>query len=109
MKLDCCFFCRGRVDERLGTPYSICYDPEWRVNIWGGDTHRYLAYICEACALSRGLALSSDVEILVEGISVGSVDPAEISEALKDYEPKASVRIEAIEAYDPKLRPDGEG
>ncbi len=37
---------------------------------------------------------------------------AEILRDLEDYqsdtEPKASVRIEAIEAYDPKLRPDGE-
>lgn len=30
--------------------YSLCYDPEAPRNIWGGDTHQYLAVFCEKCA-----------------------------------------------------------
>lgn len=30
-------------------PVSICYDPHWEINIWGGDSHRYICAMCDAC------------------------------------------------------------
>lgn len=31
-------------------PWSICYDPEWKRNTWGGETHEYRGWLCQACA-----------------------------------------------------------
>ena len=32
------------------SPWSICFDPEWRHNCWGGDSHQYRGRLCQACA-----------------------------------------------------------
>jgi len=31
------------------SPYSICYDLSYKTNVWGGDSHEYVGYICEEC------------------------------------------------------------
>lgn len=50
--LDSCWKCKVPTDN---SPYSICYDAEWKRNVWGGDTHVYIAYICNMCAKELGL------------------------------------------------------
>ena len=30
-------------------PFSICFDPDWRRNVWGGETHYYMCQICNEC------------------------------------------------------------
>lgn len=44
-----CIICKK---ELLGqdSPWSICYDSEWKHNSWGGDTHKYKALLCQDCA-----------------------------------------------------------
>lgn len=32
------------------SPWSICFDPKWKENVWGGDTHEYRAILCQQCA-----------------------------------------------------------
>lgn len=31
------------------SPWSICYDSEWRHNSWGGDTHEFRGLLCQNC------------------------------------------------------------
>jgi hypothetical protein len=29
--------------------HTICFDPEWERNVWGGDTHKILGWLCGEC------------------------------------------------------------
>lgn len=44
-----CILCHNDLPDG-DSPWSICYDPEWKRNVWGGDTHEYIAMLCESCA-----------------------------------------------------------
>ena len=43
-----CCVCHDHIEDFC--PWSICYDPEVKRNIWGGDTHEYKGYFCQSCA-----------------------------------------------------------
>ena len=43
-----CIICKIELDDK-GTPYSVCYDPEFEHNVWGGDSHEYVGYLCKSC------------------------------------------------------------
>jgi hypothetical protein len=32
------------------SPWSVCFDPSYRENVWGGDTHEIKGYLCQDCA-----------------------------------------------------------
>jgi hypothetical protein len=32
------------------SPWTICYDPMWENNVWGGDSHEYRGFLCQKCA-----------------------------------------------------------
>lgn len=32
------------------SPWSVCFDPLWKDNVWGGDSHEIRAVICQECA-----------------------------------------------------------
>lgn len=49
MKTDRCSLCDSVLDDG-DSPWSICYDPLLKLNIWGGDTHEYRAFLCQECA-----------------------------------------------------------
>ena len=44
-----CVICGEKLNHILGGPWSICFDPMWEKNCWGGDTHEIVGYICEGC------------------------------------------------------------
>ena len=43
-----CVLCDKPI-EAGHSPFSICYDPEWEHNVWGGDTHESLGLLCVQC------------------------------------------------------------
>lgn len=43
-----CCSCGAKFDYL--SPWSVCYDPEYKRNVWGGDTHLMRGYLCQACA-----------------------------------------------------------
>lgn len=56
-KSDRCVKCSCKLDDG-NSPWSICFDPEWIHNCWGGDTHKYCGLLCQACAeniLAKGV------------------------------------------------------
>lgn len=32
------------------SPWSICFDPYWQENVWGGDSHETRGMFCQVCA-----------------------------------------------------------
>jgi predicted RNA-binding Zn-ribbon protein involved in translation (DUF1610 family) len=44
-----CLVCRKDITNKNGSPYSVCYDPHWETNVWGGDSHKHVGYLCENC------------------------------------------------------------
>ena len=43
-----CLFCKKTLNDKH-TAYSVCYDPCWKENVWGGDSHQYIGYLCDEC------------------------------------------------------------
>lgn len=41
-----CVYCEQPLGE---SPFTICYDPAWRENVWGGDTHAPTGWLCLPC------------------------------------------------------------
>jgi hypothetical protein len=41
-----CFICHKRISN---SSWSVCYDPEYKHNVWGGDSHQYVSYIHDKC------------------------------------------------------------
>lgn len=39
-----------------GTRWSVCEDAAFESNVWGGDSHEYVGYLCDECGerLKRG-------------------------------------------------------
>lgn len=46
---DCCSLCGAELDNGF-SPWSICFDPFFDRNLWGGDSHEYRALLCQECA-----------------------------------------------------------
>lgn len=46
---DVCLNCGKTFTEKWQTPWSICYDPSYKTNVWGGDSHEYIGYLCGRC------------------------------------------------------------
>jgi hypothetical protein len=44
--MDKCLICHRNIKDG---PYCVCYDPDWKINVWGGDSHRYVGYLCNKC------------------------------------------------------------
>lgn len=44
-----CTVCGSFIFNKDVGEYTICYDPEWKRNIWGGDTHKEIGLICRDC------------------------------------------------------------
>ena len=44
-----CLICGKEISPDGGSPYSVCYDPAWEYNVWGGDSHEYIGYLCWDC------------------------------------------------------------
>ena len=44
-----CIICKKELSGK-DSPWSICYDPAWKRNVWGGDSHEYRALLCQDCA-----------------------------------------------------------
>lgn len=42
-----CLLCDAEVDYSCS--FSVCDDPEHLANVWGGDTHEYVGYLCDEC------------------------------------------------------------
>ncbi len=34
------------------SPWSVCFDPCYKSNVWGGDTHEVCGLLCQKCAAS---------------------------------------------------------
>ncbi len=49
MKTEKCLICDKIITDESGSPYSVCYDSKYKVNVWGGDSHEYVGYLCEEC------------------------------------------------------------
>lgn len=41
-----CLLCGDPIED---SPFSVCYDPEWEHNVWGGDTHETIGLLCSPC------------------------------------------------------------
>lgn len=41
-----CLLCKMPLGN---SPYSVCYDASFERNVWGGDSHDYVGYICVKC------------------------------------------------------------
>lgn len=64
-KEGCCSLCDAPL-EGHSSPWSICFDPSWEGNVWGGDTHEYRAVLCQECAEKL---LTQDVELtIIKGV-----------------------------------------
>ena len=57
-----CHLCKKDL-SKISSPWSICYDPYYKENIWGGDSHEYRALLCQDCAekLLKGEILNTDL------------------------------------------------
>ena len=44
-----CKLCKKKLLNN-SSPWSLCYDPQYKINIWGGDTHEYRGILCQECA-----------------------------------------------------------
>lgn len=42
-----------QAEDGVNRAFSVCSDPCWRNNVWGGDTHKILGYICLKCTLTK--------------------------------------------------------
>lgn len=29
--------------------FTVCHDPEFAANVWGGDTHEVIGHVCQKC------------------------------------------------------------
>ena len=54
-----CPICKKPTEE--DGPFSLCFDPVWRGNMWGGDSHEYVCFVCEDCG--RRVAMEHGKEI----------------------------------------------
>lgn len=43
-----CLIC-GKEVSKNGTPYTVCKDEFYKHNVWGGDSHEIIGYVCEDC------------------------------------------------------------
>lgn len=43
-----CLICKKNISQN-GTPYSVCFDSEFESNVWGGDSHDIIGYLCKNC------------------------------------------------------------
>lgn len=80
--MDACHLCGKRMKD---SPWSICYDPFYSQNSWGGDTHEYKALLCQKCA--EGLLLKKPAnwdKLKPEGLAPGVLFP--IPPSLEDEE-----------------------
>jgi hypothetical protein len=41
-----CLVCGEKLTD---SALSICFDPQWKHNVWGGDTHETISYLHETC------------------------------------------------------------
>lgn len=48
LDLEVCGQCKCKLTE--STPFTLCYDPYHKNNVWGGDSHETVAYLCVQCA-----------------------------------------------------------
>jgi hypothetical protein len=46
---DKCLLCDEILTEEGTSPYSLCYDPSYKTNCWGGDSHDYIGFFCRKC------------------------------------------------------------
>ena len=53
-----CVWCREKLND---SPWSICYDPLWKRNVWGGDSHKYKALLCQDCASELLKSVAKDI------------------------------------------------
>lgn len=44
-----CLLCGAELGHEKGSAYSVCFDEPWIRNHWGGETHEYIGYLCDAC------------------------------------------------------------
>ncbi len=49
MKPGKCLICDKVITDKSGSPYSVSYDYVYMHNVWGGDSHEYIGYLCEEC------------------------------------------------------------
>lgn len=47
--LGACHVC-DKLLKNADSPWSICFDPFWKTNVWGGDSHIIKALLCQECA-----------------------------------------------------------
>ena len=47
MKIQCAL-CDCELPAK-GSGWGVYFDPEFRTNIWGGDTYQDKAYLCQDC------------------------------------------------------------
>ena len=46
-----CCSCGIKLEEGE-SPWNVSYDPEYKVNVWGGDTYEFKGSLCQSCAES---------------------------------------------------------
>jgi len=44
-----CSICQKELDGG-DSPWSICFDQDWKINVWGGDSHLSRGLFCQECA-----------------------------------------------------------
>ena len=54
--MDRCLICGKKIPD--DSPYSVCFDPDYKRNVWGGDSHQYIGLLCE----EDGLKLNKKAE-----------------------------------------------
>lgn len=63
-----CFICdkKPKKKGRNWSPYSVCYDPMYKKNTWGGDSHEYVGLLCDDCM--RTLCIFARANIMIREI-----------------------------------------
>lgn len=73
-----CLICG--VDTGEATPWSLCYDPSWKTNVWGGDTHEHRGALCPSCATNIILIAQFHKDLLQSEYERGQKNGFEICE-----------------------------
>lgn len=45
--MEICLKCLKEIEGK--SPYSLCFDPDYVGNTWGGDSHDYIGFFCVEC------------------------------------------------------------
>lgn len=67
-----CIIC-SKVLTNRETPWTLCYDPAYKRNVWGGDTYEVKGELCPMCATHLLLVAKSHKDALRSEYEEGRV------------------------------------